>query len=196
MPLHGYLKTSSPGRISTITNYNGDKTRSKKLYTLDSSLSSRIYIADCVTHDPVGGVVPVIIVEFQPGTGWTELGTAKCCPLCWMILVPPVDDFPDPVLQLSPDPAPRKGAKPRRKTVHVQEDGSSITSRQLNHQKLMDLIDNHPGEFSIYDVIEAVGCSKATALNLIKPMIARKKIIVTSRSTGGRGQMTLYKKAP
>jgi len=103
VPLNGYMKTSDPGRISTITVAGGVKgfTRHKKLFpTKYDSKQGRtfMYVRDCEEHDvqqAPGGVIPVELFTYVDGKQQSQ-GIAKCCVFCWLILVPPTPEFPAP----------------------------------------------------------------------------------------------------
>jgi len=194
MPLVGYLKTKEPGRISSITNLDGDLERRKKIRQIPNQMkepSISMYVLDCYTHEPGGSVVPVILKELTPGRGWQEIGVAKCCPLCWRIIQPPVGvDLPvaidQPVLSASITDtgtitiSQLKRKAPRKPIL----DGFEVQKNILAYLKPI-------GEADVYEIMGLLGCSRQTALKHLSRLIKQKKVI-KSVEGGGGGHRSMY----
>ena len=199
MPLHGYLKSLDKGRISTITNLNGDKSRRKKLLPArkDDRLSSQLFVNDCVTHDPRGGVVPVILVDREPGKGWVEIGVAKCCPLCWMIIEPPDG------VEL-PDPTPRRPPVADSEELLTSSGSKSAQGRASTKQpkngttlylRAQEWVSKQDSPFDAYQMAEALDVTRRQMIPVIHLLLSGYLTVVKD-SHGGRGVRKLYKKAP
>jgi len=198
MPLVGYLKSSEPGRISSITNRDGDKTRRKKIYPIVEGMPDPVYamyVLDCFTHEPGGVVVPVVLKLLAPTGGWDELGVAKCCPLCWRILQPPVGvDLPEAVdqpfwEQLTTGYKPKvKPVSSVRKTERITRTGYQI------QQEILGFLEPLAGE-SVYEIMALLGCSRQTALKHLDRLVKQGKL-VKDQSEGGGGHKSIYMIVP
>lgn len=188
MPLVGYLSTSKdPGRISTLTNLPGlDKDRRKKIVASRRS-DRQMYVRDCISHDPPGTVAGVMLMRFIPGTGWIELGVAKCCPLCWRILVPPSNvDLP------SPRPLPVVKVATQKQRRALSRGRNTKQGRIINptKQRLQDLFST--GEaFGTREVMEVTGLSRTRTRNLLMELVQEGSIEV-GEVGGGFGKQTIW----
>lgn len=202
MPLHGYLSIKDPGRISTITSLPGvDKHRRKKIELLvpgrlssSQSMYVRILVRDCISHEPRGAVVPVELFKRKIPAGWQPLGTAKCCPLCWRIVVPPdgvslaAPLTQPPVAEISEkqERALRKGRAAR--AAKKRPDKSSI------RQHIMTWMENE--DFTLQDIMEVAKVSKTSVIRNVRQMIDEGVVVVVKQGAAGPGNQTWYGKAP
>lgn len=201
LPLSGFLKTSDPGRISTIS-ITGDKTRKKKLVPTkyDSNHAQQtMYVRDCIEHDLSGelrGVVPVQLFRFKEGQGWQEVGIAKCCTLCWKIIVPPTDDFPRalplPVGKAREQDETRATLKTNRKTAKKV---ASKRNREESERvkRLLDLI-SQGEDWDVYELADHFKVSRQTMLKSLK-MLEDTGTIVADRKGPGKGNKTYWRSA-
>lgn len=194
MPLVGYLGTTkNVGRISTITSLDGDQNRKKKITSARRVGYVSLMVRDCLTHEPRGAVVPVELKEYQAGTGWVEIGIARCCPLCWRILVAP-DGATLPVVKVQGEP---KGpsdkqldalSQARQKRGHGQ--------RKTKRSPLWELLENMitSGEpFTAYDIMELSSKSRTAVRSVIKQLIKQKKLEVVESDSPGISDRTQYR---
>lgn len=202
MPLAGYMKTNDPGRISSISDYPGDRTRRKKIkpieYTSNDSAIS-MYVMDCDSHGspekPGGVIVDVMLKTLVPGVGWKDLGLAKCCPLCWRVIKPPKDVvLPEPDLQLIELAGPplKRVSLPRR---HIRTKDTDKPISYIKSQQILKFL-RPLASADIYEIMGPVGLSRSTTIKYLNQLIKLKKV-VAERSLGGRGNRTVYTwKAP
>lgn len=186
MPIVGYLKTSDPGRISTLTNADGDPKRRKKLEPIrlvSNDMYLRLYVLDCSSHTPRGAVVPVILKQYKPGTGWEELGKAICCPLCWRIIIPPVGANLPEAQPLVVREVERRTAK---KVTRIQ--GTPLATQRIDQITQLAA----KGPISSHDVAGFVGINRPTAVRLLQIMVKMGRLEIEP-SYGGRGRKTIYK---
>lgn len=203
MPLVAYMSTADPGRIATISSLPGpDKRRRKKLLPIlieplyaSESMYVRIYVLDCASHEPRGAVVPVELKRLASGVGWEDLGKARCCPLCWRILVAPVGvELPEPLPQpkMKPISAKQKASlqKGRTSQKRIRELGFSSAKELI----LMLATD---GPFTIQEAVEITKISKTATVRHLKDLLVEGKIIIAKRGSAGRGNSTVFEiKAP
>jgi hypothetical protein len=197
MPLFGYMKTSDPGRIASINNVAEDKSRRKRIITLEGTskeLYVQIMVRDCETHDPPGAVVPVELFEYVPGGAWRSLGTAQCCPLCWRIIRPPKGSFlPKPKKQVLAKPSsPKQKAVLRRTRTTRTKEG--VDPRFERRQKLLKWAE-HGKDFDTQDVMTVLGISRPTAIQMLA-LLVRGNFLVVTHQGNGRGDRTTHRKAP
>lgn len=198
MPLYGYLKSSEPGRISSLTDREGDKNHRKKIKAMPEGLADPVYalyVLDCFQHEPGGVVVPVVLKLLAPQGGWDELGVAKCCPLCWRILQPPVGiDLPEAVDQPYWE-ALTTGYKPKVvPTSSVRKVAKTTRSGYQIQQTIMGYFDG-PGVADVYEIMALLNCSRSTALKHLDRLIKQKKIH-KDPSLGGGGHRSHYYLGP
>lgn len=197
MPLVGYLKTSDGGRISSITNLDGDKKRRKKIYapvraTKDMYLT--LYVYDCSSHEPRGAVVPVQLKRYE-GEEWISLGVASCCPLCWRILVPPVGvELPEPqTLDLSELQDEFGFVKKGKKTeVKRRRKKNQPTQAYDYQQKILELAKR--GEITVQDGMLALKLTRTATLRYFTQLVKARRLVKTA-SVGGKGVRSRYKLA-
>lgn len=199
MPVVGYLKNSDHGRISTVTNKDGDLSRRKKIQPIavfSADIHSTLYVVDCVNHEPMGAVIPVILKKFVSGVGWVEIGVAKCCPLCWRILVRPVDsDLPEPSeIQIERKDTDNGGSRLRVSHRSKKHTISQTPVTFTYQQKIMALAAKRDS-ITVQDVMQLLGFSRTFCLKNLNWMVKSKKLIKI-QAFGGRGNRSLYKKAP
>jgi len=198
MPLIGYMKTSDPGRVSSITNLEGNKQRRKKIEPIavfSNSMYMTMYVVDCLSHEPPGSVVPVLLRRYVNGQGWEDIGVAKCCPICWTVIQSPVEeDLPAALPLLVEKKTGRDGGSRVRvkKLKPRTEKTSSVTFAQS--AKIMGLVEK-TGSTTVQDVMELLDLSRATCLKLLSWLVKQGKL-VKQQSVGGRGARSIYEKAP
>lgn len=196
MGLNGYLKTSDPGRISSVSPSN-DKTRRKQILPLvrgGSKLSSRLYVRDCSDHSLGGGAVPIELFDYKPGGGWKSLGMAKVCVLCWLILTPPVEvSLPDP-LPL-PEPEWVDGKRKKRSPTGEAKPKSELILHH-NFQAITEFISTLKNQqtFTRKDLESALDISRSQSRKLLLNPSVKKLYDVVSTGGPGRGNIALYKK--
>jgi hypothetical protein len=198
MPLIAYMKNSDPGRISTITGAEGDRTKRKKIYPIDKDRPDvyvTMYVMDCLSHEAGGVAVPVVLKRFLPGGTWEELGVAKCCPLCWKVLKPPVG-IELPVVA-DPNVAANKYGKVKVKTAGKhhkttgKKDGSIAAGRIQQVTRLLDRL----GVVTVADVMQELGLQRSNSYKYLEMMVKVRRAI---KEPGGRGKgdQNSYRKAP
>lgn len=194
MPLTGYMKNLDPGRISSITTLDGDKSRRKKIEVNErggDSVYVNIYVRDCSTHKPRGAVVPVLLKSYDQYSGWVELGIARCCPLCWKVLVPPPDiELPRPLRQPEPKPISDKQRQALSKGRKKKSEGKS-SHRSPLWQIIQNLVDGL-NEFSVDEVMDLSGKSRTASRSVLKKMVAQGKIVIVNPGGSGIGDKTQY----
>lgn len=200
MPLTGYMRTTDPGRISSISGYLGDKTRRKKIRPITHSSNDAeisMYVMDCGWHNlskKTGGVVvPVFLKELVRGVGWGDLGMAKCCPLCWRILEPPVGMvLPEPDIQVFELGAANKSTK--KTASHRRKVSIGVSDKPTSYVKSQQILSflKPIGSADIYEIMAAIEVSRATAIKYMNFLIKNKKV-TAERSLGGKGNRTQYK---
>lgn len=191
MPLRGYMKTTDPGRISSITNVE-DKSRRKRIVPLPvktKEMYIRMYVADCETHDPPGTVAPVELFAHRDGVGWVSLGIAKCCPLCWLIIQPPPDtDLPPPRPVEYGDPnsafAQGRRKKPSRKDKKLREDPYS------KYFEVVSIL-RKAGTLTTAEVMSTLGLRRTAARRYLEQAVERK-VAVKTVGAGGPAGKTVY----
>lgn len=200
MPLFGYLSTGDPGRISTLCRLEGKdlKAYRKKLWELNrpdptaspKEMYMRMYVRDCPEHDRGGAVVPVVLKRHN-GITFEAIGTAKCCPLCWVIVVKPYADFPNPIPQeeplvqtLSQKEALRKGRRAQKASKRPWIDNSARV------QELLDMFSG--GEsFTTAEVMHQMQLSRTAVLRYMERLVDLGKLVREGGSRG-RGDPTLW----
>jgi hypothetical protein len=198
MPLRGYLKTSDRGRISSISAIDHDPTRRKKILPISKhseNMYVQIYVLDCSTHETGGPVVPVVLMQLKQGLGWEELGTAKCCPLCWAVLQPP-PGISLPVAKLPQEP--KKTSEKQRAALKKGRSGrrggaTPETLRILDD--LINLFTGDPGDWYVEDIMDHMKVPRSTARHYLL-MLEKQGEIQILTPTRGRGMKTVYRKAP
>jgi len=202
MPLVGFLSVKDPGRISTITNLPGeDRNHRKKILPLrgaelpsikSDNLYLTIYVRDCPSHKPRGALLPVELRRLH-GQEWRTVGEARCCPLCWMIVVKPTEElgFPDPL------PQPLIKDQTTKLQKMVLRLGRQKATRKSNRQPseltllIKDLIDSQE-TFSEYDIAQSTQRSRTAIRSAIKRLLAKGEIKVAEQGARGRGRVTRY----
>lgn len=192
MPLVAFMKQKDRNRISTITPNLEDRSQSRKLMVpaYSSDVYDHLYVVDCKSH--IGGVtVPVELRDFVTGTGWVVRGIARCCPICWRVIVG-VDGGREPVVaeQVFGDaevvpPTPKKAPKQTKPQPVQVVDNSSF-----NFKTVLAWAGENGGHFDTYGVMEKFSVGRATAIALLTKMIKFK--LLTKTVGAGRGSRTIY----
>jgi len=195
MPLTGYMKTKEPGRISSITTVDGDKARRKQIRPMEPGMKDPVYamyVADCSVHEHGGVVVPVMLKRLVQGWGWEELGVAKCCPLCWRIITPPVGiDLPPAVERLAVESAsPANGTAAQNSETSKAAPGKKGPPRGFEIQKMITSYLEGVMAADVYEIMALLECSRPTALRHLNRMIRTKKL--EKEIGGGGGNKTMY----
>lgn len=197
MPLEGYLGTLDPGRISSVCTVPGDKTRRKKIKPntrgTEASTQLSMYVRDCETHEPRGAVVPVELFNYDQGVGWKSVGVAKCCPLCWRILVAPEgvelpDPQPNPPVGRRPNSAQREGLKIgrlKRQKKPVQQVTPAISEAIEAY-----IMDGAP--FSVQDVMSTSGKARTPVRKALVAAVKSGKLKIVVEGGHGLASKTLY----
>lgn len=199
MPLVGFLQTNDPGRISSITNVQGDLTRRKKIIPIPvhvSNIFTEMYVVDCVSHEPMGSVVPVEIMERGP-VGWDLVGVAKCCPLCWAILVPPVGvDFPEAKPLEIPEKDSKYDGVRSRLLTSTRKGRGTEHSAAVKYNAVNKLL-RERGSVTIQDVMQLLSLTRTGAKYYLEKALSRG-IATKTVSSGGPSHKTVYshRKAP
>jgi biotin operon repressor len=200
MPLVGYLSTNDPGRISSICRLEGKELKAyrRKIRELNrpnptASLKEMymyMYVRDCLEHARGGVVAPVVLKRYN-GAGFEVIGTAKCCPLCWVIIEKPFPDFPDPKIQeepivqtMSQKEALRKGRRAQKAARKPWIDNSSRV------QELLDLFATGE-EFTTAEVMSQMGLSRTAVLRYLERLMDLGKVVREGGSRG-RGDPTMW----
>lgn len=155
-----FMKRLDPGRISTIvispTNVERHEQLRRKLAPAPKGGSAQLFVDDCRSHTlGVDASIPVVLM--QPGRvgapGWKELGVARCCPLCWMILQTPEGvELPDPKPLVAPEAVKKPVQPPKERKA---KDPASFAG---NLAAIWQAIQSLKGTtFSTYDVMAACG---------------------------------------
>lgn len=201
MPLVAYLKTSDRSRISSVSTlqHGIDRQRHKRISPINSSAGHpqlHMYVRDCYSHDPVGVVVPVDLMEIVDGR-WEFIGVAKCCPLCWMIIIPPDGvELPDP----TPLPEPTHKASLAQRAalakgrVTQRKNRGRPKSSQL-YAQVMDIAEAGDN-FTVQDIMELSNKSRTAVRKVFTSLVSSGELVISSSGGLGKGNSTLYKKAP
>jgi hypothetical protein len=203
LPLNGYLRTSAPKEISTITvvpKGGGDELRKKRIRRLDGLTKEAqlsIYAYPCESHDPPGGLVPVTLFYWAPlKNNWEELGEAKCCILCYEVVLPPAAGLPRPVVQMKlPEDEPVRKPEREKKADSPQKPKKKVRVQYLGKQ-IVDFVEE-VGSVDSYAIVEKFGVSRSTAVNTLGILVRLGRLSATPGI--GRGNRTTYqvkKKAP
>jgi hypothetical protein len=204
MPLVGFLSMKEdPGRISTITTGVGDKQRRKKILPLmgaplpetkGDGMYLRLYVRDCPSHEHGGVAVPVELMRLGAGQKWAPVGMARCCPLCWLILVKPSgiylpDPLPQPVMKAQIDKLQRMALKVGRLQASRKKRPPSALQ-----EKILDF--SASGEtFTELEIRTVTGKSRTAIRAALLHLLERKEIIVVEQGARGRGKSTQYQSA-
>lgn len=199
MPLIAFTKMSAPDQISTITtSMDRDSPNRKRIFETkyDSPSSrSKLYVRPCEEHGGGSSTVPVTIMAYVE-RDWVSLGVARCCPLCWKIVVPPPTKFPPPSVDLLLRKTRDK--KPKKDKVDNRAGHREGKTRMVTKLKLLQTIkEAYPAKVSNPDLVTMTGISRAYVIQLINELEKDGRIIVERGGTG-RGVKTLssWKKAP
>lgn len=198
MPLVGYLKTSDPNRISTIS-ANDERTSMRKKLLLPGDTQpvgmdvyTRTYVADCSEH--IGGVsVPVLLKRYDPEKKWKAIGTARCCPLCWKILVG-VDGTKEPPTQKqypNGEPISQRRAAAIEKTEKKKARKSRNLATSFNMARLLLWAEELGDWFDIYQVMEKFGVTRTKAHTMLDLAVKVDSLEVIVRR--GKAQRTTYR---
>lgn len=185
MALEGYLKISEPGRISSV---GSTLTHRKKiLQSVDESVIN-LYVVDCESHKKPSPVVSIMLRKKVNGL-WQELGIAKVCPLCWIIITPPEGvELPPPRKQIFTGNHSRILAKlgveekPKKKT-RKQRPVSTVPQRILNYVAAEDA--------TVYDIMELLDITRSPARRHLERLVSEGKL-VAEREGPGRDHVTTY----
>lgn len=199
MPLQGYLKTSEPSRISSISTGTREK---RKQIIAPSSGGEQVYVimrvTDCLDHSSPHPTVPVELMERHEGGRWDSKGVARCCPLCWKILEFPQGFNPEIIPQvlskkkrlLSPDQ--RAALRRGRKSRHSPRKGfSKQTEDKLEQIRNMTEVE----VITVYDAMERLEVSRTLARKLLEYLVTVGDLKAI-REGAGRGHQTSYEKTP
>lgn len=197
MGLVGYLMTSDPGRISSITGYDGDRRRRKKIIPLKTSKEMYVimHVMDCLVHEPGGVVVRVTLKQHEPPNNWKIVGEVKCCPLCWKILwkSPEASHLPDSQPALPVGSTDEYGQLKKVKTTRTKK--PRTVDRGHEAYLAITSLANTKTTFSVYDVMEVLKIGRTPSLRHLNNVLHSKKIVKLANITG-RGSRTFYKRAP
>lgn len=195
MPLHGYLGKTNPGRISSINTIEGDPSRRKKIkLSNDQSSEAQLimYVQDCISHEPIGVVVSVDLYRLTAGGSWEELGTAKCCPLCWLIIVPPDGvELPAPGKYVLPK---KRKVSPKQRVV-LKEERHRSKSGKNRHSPLWKMIEGYADAmepFTVQELMDESGLSRTAVRKVIVKLVHEGQLEISASSEGGRGNRTEY----
>lgn len=192
------MQQRDPGRVSTIVISPLDLPREKqlrrKILPPTKGRSNELFVEDCVSHTPgVDATVPVALQRLQPeGAGWTEVGTARCCPLCWSIVVPPTGvDIPK-ALPLAEAPKIRttrltKKASDLVGLPQVRDARATWASVYEGSQKCT-------APFTVYDAMEWTGKGRTVTLKVINHMVRSNYLVRVHLGRRGPGNPSLYEK--
>jgi len=196
MPLSGYMKTLDPGRISSVS-ITGFKERRKKLlptkYDSDQGRTT-MYVRDCVTHDAEGargGLVPVELFT-NSGGAWVSQGIAKCCVLCWLIVIPPSDDFPSPQPLPVGDAAVRergkgRGSDKKPRTRSASKESQVAAAKIVEHLKLES---DEPATTA--SLMGMTGLPRATLNRILAGLITDGKVWKDFEMVDGQSKATYW----
>jgi len=199
MPLSGYLKTSDPGRISTIA-IAGSKERRKKILPTrynSKTAAETVYMRDCVTHgspESMGGTVPVEMFRNE-GKEWISLGIARCCVLCWLVIVPPTNDFPEPQPLPVGKGAAADGGSPRRrgpdKQPRTRAESKTMQSAAKDLKGWLDADPSMP--MSVAELMAGTGLPRASMNRLLDKMVEKGYLVrEEEESASGRKRWMYY----
>jgi len=194
MPLDGYLKHDR-SRISSISPGSVERRkRIKPVQRATKSMYVTLYVMDCVSHTSPSPSIPVMLKAYKHGVGWEDLGVAQCCPLCWVILKPPVDVvIPKP--SRLPKPKPVATPKQRSSLASHRAKGRppGPTKKTVVHvEKIKELIDlDH---LSASEVAAQLGMVRSRARQLLEQLVT-SGYAVADRGDGPPRQV-YYTKAP
>lgn len=198
MPLQGFLRTSDPSHISSIT--AGTKIKRKKLIVPQSlSKSSEIetILRDCQDHSSPHPTIPVELMQLKDGVGFESVGIAKCCPLCWYILEFPVG-FNPPRQEQKPSKKPvssqqKVALRNGRRRARTQHQTGPRSSTQMKFERILGMVEVET--ITAYDVMDALHISRTMARKLLETMVDSGTIIA-ERAGVGRGKQVYYTKTP
>lgn len=196
MPLIAFMKTTDPGRISSITS-SGDKLRRKKIIPIPvdiSGLYTELYVIDCIWHRSPGkdrGVVVPVELRVNRNNEWVSLGDARCCPLCWTIIEPPEGvELPPPQRAVVEDKVDRYDGMQRRLNKTKKGRGTEIeAARKFNEVRTLL---QQERSVTVKEVMLLLDLSRTAAKYYLEKAVKRGVATSIVQGLGGPNNQTLY----